>query len=499
MNVTAVFVCLTVIVILFRFLHKMKNKRLYELLEQFPSYPTYPLIGNAHLLFGAYNDLLLKSEQLLQPHDRLVFWVGPIPCLVLKKYNDILTMLNQSLDRDSLHVADEWAGIGLLTAEYEEWKKSRKMLAPAFSSDMLTKYVDVFHEKASNFVEKLKPVVDTDVEVDVLDYVLNTNLDAIVENTMGISMESTGKRGEEFCTALLDGFISVTERLLSPWLHPHFIYMLYLRLTGKIESIKRLQYLPSKILRDNLNDSHNQKIEPDGVDSSRTVIDLLIKRRLKEPGFTETRTRDELLQIILAGVETTALNMSYLMLMLAIHQDVQQKVYEEITQLVSEDETITAVQLFHQLKYLDQCIRETTRMYSPVTITGRRTHKECVLKDNTIVPANMLVMAVIHLAHHDPELYRNPNKWDPENFSEEAIAERPKGSCQLSFGFGPRSCIGARYAMLSVKTQITHILRNYHLSTHVKELTNDDLKMDLMIRNKIGYPIKFTSRQKVKV
>ena len=57
------------------------------------------------------------------------------------------------------------------------------------------------------------------------------------------------------------------------------------------------------------------------------------------------------------------------------------------------------------------------------------------------------------------------------------------------------SFVGTKYGILSIKTQIVHIVQNYHLSTNISELKKDQLAADLCVRSKIGYPIKFTKRQ----
>ncbi|XP_065209320.1 cytochrome P450 4g1-like isoform X3 [Planococcus citri] len=184
-----------------------------------------------------------------------------------------------------------------------------------------------------------------------------------------------------------------------------------------------------------------------------------------------------------------------MMLMLAIHQDIQQKVYDEVSKLETDDGTFAANDIINNMPYLEQFFKETLRMFSPVQVTTRRIHKDIMLKDNKIIPANTFVITFIHIANYDPELYKNPEKFDPEHFSKEAVEARPKTS-QLSFGYGARSCLGAKYAMLFNKMLVAYILRNYHLSTSVKEITKEHLKGDLCIKSKIGYPIKFTSRSR---
>ncbi|XP_065221565.1 cytochrome P450 4g15-like [Planococcus citri] len=495
MNILIIVSCLIIITILLKIIEIKKNKRLYKLLKQFPSYFAYPLIGNLNLLYGPVDDLLARIEKLMQPHERLLFWLGPIPCLFVKKYDDIMTILTLSQDRDTLELGNEWSGMGIINARYHEWKKSRRMLAPAFTSQMLSKYVNVFNKKSSNLVEKLKAVADSGKVVDIRDYIVNANLDIIIENTVGISIHGSGKIGQIFCDALLEALRGLPERFISFWLQFGMIHSLYLKITGKSDTIKQLRFLPTKVVKRDLYDFQNQTDKFNDAEASKTIIDLLIKGSQQEPTFTETRITDELLHVIGAGAETTALNVSFLMMMLATHQDIQQKIFEEISQLLGEDEELTAEHLTDHLKYLEQCIKETSRMFSPVAVTSRRTHREYLLSDNTIVPANMFVLVFIHLVHYDNKLYKNPSKWDPEHFSEQAIAERPKGSSQLTFGYGPRSCIGAKYALMSAKTQMVHILRNYHLSTDVEDFSIKNCSIDLCIRSKIGYPVKFTRRR----
>ncbi|XP_065222203.1 cytochrome P450 4C1-like [Planococcus citri] len=499
MNFIMIIVCVIIVIILLAFIDKIKNKRFYDLLKQFPSHPTLPLIGNLHMLRGSKDDLLTRAINIMLPEDRLVFWVGPIPCLVLRKCEDIMAIFNQSQHRETLNLLNEWLGTGILNADYGEWKKSRKILSPAFSSEMLTKYTDVFNKKASSLVDNLKPASVKGDIVDAWDYVIHINIDAILANTLGQCIQNTGKSEKNYCEAILEVFENITQRVLLPWLHPHLFYLVYLKITGRIKMLDHFKYLPTKVIKQKLNMLRNNNTvlsSDEGTDDlSTTMVDLLIEKGSKETSFTETRMRDEILQLIATGTETTALNVCFTLLMLAMHQDIQQKVYEEITEVMSENDTLAAEDSMNQLKYLEQCIKETSRMYSQAVLAFRRTHKDCLLTDEKIVPKDTFVVAALHLTHYDTDLYENPSKWDPEHFSDQAIAKRPKGS-ELIFGYGPRLCIGARYSIISSKTQIAHILRNYHLATNIKEFTKDHLKTDLCIRSKIGYPIKFTSRRK---
>ncbi|XP_065221581.1 cytochrome P450 4C1-like [Planococcus citri] len=496
MNAVQILACIMIIVILIKHLRKSKNKRFYELLEQFSSHPRYPLIGNAHMLFGPVDGLLSRFEKIMNLDDRVLYWFGPLPLLYLKKHDDIAVVLNQSSDRDFLGVTDEWLGMGILNARYEEWKTSRKMLSPAFSSNMLLKYAEVFEKHSLEFVENLKPVAISGEEIDVWNWLTKASIDAISETSFGVSIQTGGKMGEAFCIAMHDAVNFMVKRFQYPWLILPRVNMIYLRMIGKINSIHNVQQYPNTVLKKKIEDFQNLQRDSnisDHIDTSKAIIDSLVRCSFKSVNVTETRMRDELLHIMGAAIETSPLNTSFVMLMLAIHQDIQQKAYDEVSKLETDYGTFAPNDVINSMPYLDQCIKETLRMFSPVIITTRRIHKDIMLKDNKIIPANAFVGTFIHFANYDPELYKNPEKFDPDHFSKEAVEARPKTS-QLSFGYGSRSCIGGKYAMLFNKMLVAYILRDYHLSTSVKEFTREHIKMDLSIKSKIGYPIKFTSR-----
>uniref|UniRef100_A0AAT9UUA7 Cytochrome P450 4461J3 short isoform n=1 Tax=Maconellicoccus hirsutus TaxID=177089 RepID=A0AAT9UUA7_MACHI len=357
-------------------LYKKKHQRYYDLLKQFPSPPTYPFIGNMKPSHFVINNIV---KELSESHDRVIYWMGPKPILVLKKFDDISIFLNQNSERNLTKISKHWAGEAILNNKHVEWKKSRKLINPAFSSQMIEKYFDVFNKRSFALVDKLKLYADTGKEVDIHKYLLNSNIEGLIENLTGAPIRTSEKEVDDFGVALKDVLHGVARGITSPWLYSDTIYSVYLKLTGNMKLIKELNYLPAKIVRENLKDA-NEKYRSETADSSKCLIDLMVKAQQKDSTFTETRLEHEFLQLMSAGTDASALNASFTLLMLAIHQDVQQKVYEEITQLVGEHDAFTSDHLSNHLKYLEQCIRETLRMYDPVAVTIRESQKEHVLK-----------------------------------------------------------------------------------------------------------------------
>ncbi|XP_025103440.1 cytochrome P450 3A5-like [Pomacea canaliculata] len=162
--------------------------------------------------------------------------------------------------------------------------------------------------------------------------------------------------------------------------------------------------------------------------------------------------------ILIAGYETTATTLQYLTYNLAMNQDVQQRVYEEMRdELGDEDPTYDNV---GRLKYLDNVIHETLRLFPPVSLIHRRVLHSRTIKGLTI-PAGVGVYIPIYSIMHDPDYFDDPEKFWPERFSEAESSKLPSILSELAFGYGPRQCIGMRLALLEIKFAAVRILRHF--------------------------------------
>lgn len=87
----------------------------------------------------------------------------------------------------------------------------------------------------------------------------------------------------------------------------------------------------------------------------------------------------------------------------------------------------------------------------------------------------MLILVPVHAIHHDEEYYPDPEKFDPDRFTEEEIAKRPAYT-YMPFGEGPRICIGLRFAMLQIKIGLVLLLRQYRFRVNAK--TKEPIKIN---------------------
>ena len=113
--------------------------------------------------------------------------------------------------------------------------------------------------------------------------------------------------------------------------------------------------------------------------------------------------------------------------------------------------------------------------------------------DGTTVPAGQNVLVPIYVIHRNPEIYPNPNQFDPSRFAEDAESKRGPFD-YLPFSIGARNCIGQRYALMEMKVTLIKLIANYRILPG-ESLGKLRVKTDLVLRPDIGIPVKIVLRE----
>ncbi|KAL9984592.1 hypothetical protein ACROYT_G006904 [Oculina patagonica] len=151
------------------------------------------------------------------------------------------------------------------------------------------------------------------------------------------------------------------------------------------------------------------------------------------------------LVFLLAGYDTSSTTLGFVCYHLAINTHVQDKLRDEIDRMWPGDEESPSYDVLHKMDYLDMVINETFRIYPPGFVLQRDCNETCTIKGVTI-PKGTSVTIPCYAIHHDPEIWPEPEKFDPERFTETKKAKRHPYTF-LPFGFGPHNCVGMRFAL----------------------------------------------------
>ena len=182
--------------------------------------------------------------------------------------------------------------------------------------------------------------------------------------------------------------------------------------------------------------------------------------RLDNKKLTETELLAQSVVVLLAGYETTATSLSFCTYELALNQDCQQKLYEEVMSTIDSKGEISYESLM-RMPYLDAVLSEALRLHSPVTRMSRVAVEDYKLGDTGVtIYKGQQIDIPIYAIHHDPDYYPNPYQFNPERFMPEN-RHNITPYTYLPFGAGPRNCIGMRFALLEAKLCLSHIIRKY--------------------------------------
>jgi cytochrome P450/NADPH-cytochrome P450 reductase len=189
-------------------------------------------------------------------------------------------------------------------------------------------------------------------------------------------------------------------------------------------------------------------------------------RALMDPknGLPEREIRDEIILLLLASQETSPVAATAALLFIALHKDVQKKVYAEIRQVLGSGENIEYEQL-NDLHYLEVVIKESLRLIPTPPIFKSSDH-DVTLSEGQTIPAGVMILALPVNVHRNRTIWgEDADEFRPERFEE----EEPLPYSFIPFIRGPRMCIAWRFAMMFMKLTLATFLMRYEVDTSLKQ------------------------------
>ncbi|XP_055714885.1 probable cytochrome P450 6a23 [Phlebotomus papatasi] len=178
--------------------------------------------------------------------------------------------------------------------------------------------------------------------------------------------------------------------------------------------------------------------------------------------FEEPATKRFL--FFIAAYDTSSSTMTFALYELALQQDIQEKAREEVNRILKKYNGEYTYEACIEMKYIDQIIKETLRKHPVVDFIARICGQDYPVPGTKhIIEKGTFITIPVYGIHHDPEIYPNPDKFDPERFTEENIKNR-HACAWLPFGEGPRNCIGMKFGMMQVKIGLAIFLSKYKVA-----------------------------------
>ena len=351
-----------------------------------------------------------------------------------------------------------WLGHGLLTSDGEEWKWRRKLLSPVFSDAKLRNYVPLLHRVSDRLMAKYEARVNDANAFDLAQDMRAFTLDTVGLVALGFDFHA--QEAEEFHERISQSFLTALHlqqlRLRNPLL-PYPVY----RLTAEGRQMEET----SKILREETGkviDSIRERAEAGEQDALFSLLYQVMDARDDDYNLRYSREQliDDILTLLFAGSETTSSLFTFGFYELARHPELEAELLEEIRQVTGPSGDVTYANV-QQMTKLNNFLKETLRVYSPVPGVGKRT--SCpVMIGEVPVEADTDVDLNLAAVHVDPRYWKCPHAFDPSRFAPENAAERPDNAW-TPFASGRRSCIGRGLAMLEAAVTFARVLPKWHI------------------------------------
>jgi len=341
-------------------------------------------------------------------------------------------------------------GRGLLTSEGETWRRHRRIMAPAFDPRSVAGYAPIMTEVSHELLQKWDALGDGS-EVDVAAAMMHATLH-IISRAM-FSADS-------------DEIVDVVERGVNEYqmnVRPLLVDLLNLpvwlaRLISPMHAAGIFNEFDKSV--DRLLSARGRAPDAEPKD----LLGRLIAARDDETGggMTAKEVRDQVVTIFMAGHETTAQALSWTWYLLSQHPAAEAKLHAELAAVLGgrtpRNEDIA------NLRYTRMVIDEAMRLYPPAHTLSRAPIRADEVLGHRI-PAGATVLIVPWMLHRKPSLWERADRFEPERFSPERAAARPRFA-YIPFGAGPRICIGAAFALAEATLILATIAQRYRL--HLK-------------------------------
>lgn len=192
------------------------------------------------------------------------------------------------------------------------------------------------------------------------------------------------------------------------------------------------------------------------------LLDHMLKAEDPETGrrMTPTDLLHNMQFFIVAGHETTALALSWSLLLLASYPEIQERARAEARTALGD--APAGAEHLAAMPYVRQVIEEAMRLYPPVGLLARNVRQHDYLSGRDVLPGDVVFLPIYAL-HRHAMWWRDPDAFDPDNFSPEAVDKRDR-FLHLPFGAGPRACVGASFAMMQAQIILATLLARFRFS-----------------------------------
>ena len=334
-----------------------------------------------------------------------------------------------------------FVGNGLAVSDGVFHLRQRRLMQPSFHHASIAGYAEIMARAAAELVRPWRPGEVREVDHDMQALAVAIVGEALFSTELGKAAIEEARRS--IPVILKYGMIRV--------LSPGFVEKLPIPANRRFdEAVDRMRTIVEELI-DNWRT---------GQPGRNDLLSMLLLARDAETGegMTDEQVRDEVITLLTAGIETSALALSWLFHEIARHPEVEEKLHNEIDEVLGGRQA-TAEDV-PRLVYTRQVVNEVLRMY-PLWILMRRVTTEVHLGGVRLPPGTEVIISP-HAMHFDPRFHDHPDRFDPDRWAGKRAKELPRGA-YIPFGAGAHQCIGNSFALTEIAIVVATIAAQWRL------------------------------------
>jgi cytochrome P450 len=411
-----------------------------------------PILGNAR---DFQQDIMQALMKAWREYGDVVRFrgVGPLFPVYLLGHPDYTKHVLQDNNKNypkTRFVDDKWrmvVGEGLICSTGDFWRRQRRLAQPAFHRQRIAAFGKLMTDATAELLDEWDGAAQRGQSIDMKGQMTYLTLNILARALFSADWSREARAmGPAVSIAIrhayeqMESFVSLPENLPTP---------------ANRRFVKARATLDEIVYR-LIAERRNKKT--DDVDLLSMLMSAVDEGETGE-SMNDRQVHDEVMTFIFGGHETVSSGLTWTFYLLSKHPHVARKLRAELDHVLGgRTPTVDDVP---QLRYLTMVLEESMRLYPPVWLISRTP-----VEDDEIggyhIPAGSMVLISKYVVHRHPAFWDNPDGFDPERFTPERVAARPRHA-YFPFSSGPRKCIGDSFGMLEMQLVVARLLQRYQL------------------------------------
>lgn len=348
-------------------------------------------------------------------------------------------------------------GYGLLTNDGESWLRQRRLVQPAFHRRRIAEFSKLMTQATEQMMESWYVVAREGAAFEVNEEMVRLTLEIVGKSLFSVDLTREAE-------TVGNAFTAVNRQFREFSSHPFGVWLMNATWLPRTRRFMSNVAVLDRVVNDIIDE--RRRLRRNGAGQTNDLLDLLMDARDEETGkgMDDRQLRDEVMTLMLAGHETTSNALTWTLYLLSEHPAVREELEQEVDRVLA-GRTPTFADI-PQLAHTTMVLEESMRLYPPAYAVARTAADEDVVGGYKVEKGAVITLSP-YVTHRHPEFWEAPDRFDPQRFSAERKAQRPRYA-YIPFGGGPRMCIGSNFAMTEATLILAMIVQRFRLD-HVPE------------------------------